>query len=132
TTAEEWQAALAGSGSFVVTVDYSDKYGPLGLIAVLRGRVENNTLVFESWVMSCRALARRVEHQTLAAVFARFGAKTARFAFAATPRNKYLQDFFAEFLEKEPAAPFALSREDFHARCPALHHRVTIIGSTDE
>src|SRR5581483_8479195 len=61
----EWRSLLAAPGSFVLGLDYEDKFGPLGTIAVVTGRRAGDEVRVERWVMSCRAFSRRIEHATL-------------------------------------------------------------------
>src|SRR5262249_8165422 len=58
-TAADWQRQLSRPGALLVTISYQDKFGPLGKIAVIQGFQENDTLRVGTWVMSCRAFARR-------------------------------------------------------------------------
>ena len=70
----DWHKLLAAPGAVLAAVSYEDKFGPLGTIAVLAGRVEGDCLHVDTWVMSCRAFARRIEHQTLKMLFDSTGA----------------------------------------------------------
>ena len=90
-----WQHALASPDAFLMTVSYQDKFGPLGRIAVIQGQVENSVLHVAAWAMSCRVFARRVEHQCLSVLFEQFSVNEIGFAFAPTPKNSPLQDFFS-------------------------------------
>ncbi len=123
-TAAEWQTKAERKGAFVATVKYQDKFGALGTIAVLQGAMSGGNLEIPTWVMSCRAFSRRIEHQTLKQLFDKFGPARVTFDFAATPKNGPLQEFFATILGRTPEAPFELTREDFERNCPALYHQV--------
>lgn len=114
----------AGTGRRLVTVDYADRYGPLGLIAALVVNPHGDTLEVTSWAMSCRALARRIEHHTLAYLFDRFGVQTIQLAFHATERNLALQEFLAGIVDGEPHGRVWVNRRQFGARAPALVHQV--------
>jgi len=133
----EWRARLARPGAFLLVASYRDKYGPLGKIAAMAGRVaqpppavghsepaEARTLHIETWVMSCRAFGRRIEHQCLATLFERFGAQQAVLDFQPTPRNAPLQAFLEELLGQPPAPSARLARERFVKACPPLFHTV--------
>jgi FkbH-like protein len=119
-----WQAYLRDPETFLLSVDYRDKFGPLGTIAVLSGRPQGDTLAVDTWVMSCRAFSRRIEHACLAVLFDTFAATEIAFDFQPTPRNGPMQEFFAGLLGHPPGSRFSLAREVFDARCPALHHRL--------
>jgi hypothetical protein len=90
----------------------------------MQGRRDGAVLQVETWVMSCRAFSRRIEHQCLKMLFDRFGASEIRFDFEPTPRNGPLQDFFEAISGARPAGPFRLTREQFVERCPPLYHIV--------
>ena len=91
----EWNKFLADPASFLVTVTYQDKYGPLGKIAVLLGKVHEKKLHVAAWVMSCRAFSRRIEHHSLKRLFEKFDADEAVFDFQPTERNGPDAGFFS-------------------------------------
>lgn len=126
-TEADWRSRLRRPGAFLATVSYKDKYGPLGKIAVLEGRKENGTLFIDTWVMSCRAFSRRIEHQCLETVFERHGTPEVFLQFQPTPKNGPLRDFLASLTGQRPEGPFALSREAFQEKRPALYHSVTAV-----
>ena len=123
-TEADWHNAAAAPGALVAAISYEDKYGPLGTIAVLAGTVEGGCLNVESWVMSCRAFARRIEHQALKLLFESHGVRQMHFEFAATARNSPLREFFAALLGAEPQSDFSLTRSEFEQKCPPLYHEV--------
>lgn len=123
-----WREELERPDGFLLRVSYRDKFGPLGMIAVITGRAEGRTLAVSSWVMSCRAFSRRIEHQCLRALFERFGAEVIRFEFQETPRNGPLREFFATLLNAEPTGEIRVSRPEFEGRVPPLRHTVTTNG----
>jgi predicted enzyme involved in methoxymalonyl-ACP biosynthesis len=107
-----------------MTASYEDKFGPLGKIEVLLGRIQGKVLRIDSWVMSCRAFSRRIEHQSLKQLFQKFDAEEICFDYQATPRNGPLQEFFAELLGAPPVTDLRFSRTTFSGRSPSLFHRV--------
>jgi FkbH-like protein len=123
-TDAEWREQLDPPGAFLLVVGYQDKFGPLGKIAVLQGRVEGPTLQVRTWVMSCRAFARRIEYRCLDAIFQRFPVDQVHFSFTATSKNGPLRRFMAEMLGAEPEGPCTLSREQFLEKRPKLYHKV--------
>lgn len=125
-TRAEWLEAAQGDGAFVTTVGYRDRFGPLGRIAVLAGRREGDSLNVDTWVMSCRAFARRIEHRSLRFLFEKFGAQSIRFDLLPTPRNEPTRALFQEVAGDEKSAPFVLTREQFDAHCPELHQSVKV------
>jgi len=120
----EWRRVLAEPGSFALAVSYSDKFGPLGKIAVIRGKQKESRLHIETWVMSCRAFSRRIEHQCAMQLFREFEAEELVLDFKPTPRNGPLQDFLTSLLGESPGVESRLSREDFERKCPKLYHTV--------
>ena len=123
-TEADWRKLLAASGTVLVAVSYEDKFGPLGTIAVAAGDLREQILWVETWVMSCRAFARRIEHQTLKVLFETTDAREIAFDFTPTAKNGPLRDFFASLLGEEPQSQFRLTRSQFDATCPALYHEV--------
>ena len=123
-TEADWRKLVLAPGAVLAAISYEDKFGPLGTIAVLAGRVEGRRLNVEAWVMSCRAFARRIEHQTLKTLFENTGVDEMRFSFAPTAKNGPTRELFASLLGEEPQAEFSLTREQFEAKCPALYHEV--------
>jgi FkbH-like protein len=120
----EWAKFLADPASFLVTVTYQDKYGPLGKIAVLLGKVNERKLHVAAWVMSCRAFSRRIEHHSLKRLFEKFDADEVVFDFQLTERNGPTQDFFLELVGDPPQAGLKISRTSFLEKAPPLFHRV--------
>jgi FkbH-like protein len=123
-TEADWRKALASAGAICVAVSYEDKFGPLGTIAVTLGHQHHDRLEVEAWVMSCRAFARRIEHQMLKILFGGTGVSQIAFDFTATQKNGPLCEFFAALLGAEPQSGFTLTRSQFESNCPALYHEV--------
>jgi FkbH-like protein len=121
----DWSAAVTRPGSFVAAVDYTDKFGPLGVILAAVGEADSGALALSSWVMSCRAFGRRIEHQFVSQLFETFDVDRIRFDYAATSRNGPVRDFLAQF--DLPDQDFCLTREKFFSACPALFHSVELI-----
>ena len=120
----EWTKFLADPTSFLITVTYQDKYGPLGKIAVLLGKLNEKKLHVAAWVMSCRAFSRRIEHHSLKRLFEKFDADEAVFDFQPTERNGPTQDFFQELAGGPPQPGLKISRASFQEKAPPLFHRV--------
>jgi FkbH-like protein len=125
-TDRAWAEFLDQPGTFVLTVSYKDRFGPLGKIAVLAGRVEGSAIHVSVWVMSCRAFARRIEHQCVRALFERFPARTIAFDYSDTPRNGPIANFLSQISGAAGHAGMAVSRTSFEAVCPRLFHHVVV------
>jgi FkbH-like protein len=123
----EWLSFFRDPTAFLLAVSYEDKYGSLGKIAVLMGSSKDRQIRVHTWVMSCRAFSRRVEHQCLRYLFEDLGADTIIFDFQQTPRNGPIQQFFAALLESQPAKGLCLSRELFSKNVPPLFHHIKAV-----
>ena len=110
--------------TFLMKASYTDKFAPLGKIAILIGRMEGTRLHVDGWVMSCRAFSRRIEHAFLHKLFERFAAQEIEFDYLPTAKNAPLQEFFRGLLEAPLDGPLTLTRERFQQTCPRLFHRV--------
>ena len=134
----EFEAALQRPGAVSLLVGYSDKYGPLGKIAVVLGQVEaslpERVLRIDTWVMSCRAFSRYIEYKCLEHLFESLNVATIELDFAPTPRNGPLREFLAGLVDGEPAVdgeravPVRIERETFMRRKPALAQKVNEVS----
>ena len=104
----------------LVAIAYEDRFGPLGTIAALLIERQADTLVVESWAMSCRALARRIEDHTLHELFRRFDVTAITLEFAETERNAPLREFLETVAAGEIGGPIRVER----AWCDAHRHRL--------
>jgi FkbH-like protein len=127
-TEAEWQRYFDQSGAFRLSVGYRDKFGPLGSISVVLGRVCQRRVHVDSWVMSCRAFSRRIEYQCLRVLFEEFQAEEITLDFRPTARNRPLAEFLSAFGPTHP--DFRIDRDSFRRGCPALHHAVFRQNST--
>jgi FkbH-like protein len=129
----EWRAHLESPAAFALTVAYGDKFGPLGKIAVVLGTAGEGLLKISGWVMSCRAFSRRIEHHTLAWLFAHFAIAEMEFDYSPADRNRPLREFFESVLRTPVSGgPLRMSRAAFEAHCPPLHHEVLeVIDGSD-
>jgi FkbH-like protein len=125
-TEQEWRKELAGPDRFVMAVSYQDRFGPLGKIAVMRGRSCGGAVDVDTWVMSCRAFSRRIEHRCLEILFERFGAEEIRLQFAVTPKNSPLREMLAQYVDGSTS----ISRERFLERAPKLYQEVEFIQNS--
>lgn len=123
-TEADWRKFTSQPDAVVLSVSYEDKFGPLGTIAVVAGAVYGKRLVIDTWVMSCRAFARRIEQQTLKMLFESTGAEEVDLDFVATAKNGPLQEFLAAVSGERPTTRFRLRRAQFDVSCPALYHEV--------
>lgn len=124
----EWLSFNQDPSAFLLTASYEDKYGPLGKISVLMGRMNGHKLYVDSWVMSCRAFSRRIEYQCLNYLFEKLDVDEIVFEYEATDRNGPLQDFFAELLGGPTRSPLSVRKDILSAKAPALFHRLVEVA----
>ncbi len=120
----DWHKETGSDRSLTVAVSYEDKFGPLGTIAVAKSQFHEDRLLVDTWVMSCRAFSRRIEHQTLRLLFETAAVDEIEFAFEPTAKNGPTQEFFASLLGETPRAALRLKKSQFDEHCPALYHEV--------
>jgi FkbH-like protein len=123
-TEPELRKALQEPDAFLLTASYRDRFGPLGKIATLLGRRAGDGLVVDSWVMSCRAFSRRIEHHFVAYLFERFGVDEIAFDYEPTARNVVLQEFMSSVADGDASGRLRMSRSAFLDGAPALVHHV--------
>jgi FkbH-like protein len=123
-TEADWRSYLEQPDAILLIAAYSDKYGPLGKIAVLAGKKTGRALLLNVWVMSCRAFSRRVEHRCIEELFTRYPIDAIEFDFESTPKNGPLREFLADTLGQEPHPGCRLSKSDFMANRHETFHRV--------
>ena len=123
-TENDLRGFISHPQSVLLKTSYQDKFGPLGKIAAVLGRLDGKTMHVDTWVMSCRAFSRRIEHACLSHLFKTFDVEQIRFEFMATQRNKPLQDFLAEVAGGPPEPGLWISRVGFFDKCPRMYHRV--------
>lgn len=124
----EFQHALNRSDAISVVVSYKDKYGPLGKIAVLLGAVDSSVLKIDTWVMSCRAFSRHIEHKCLEYLFEHYGVSEIELAYEPTARNEPTRQFLLQFTEEEPGSPCSISQENFMDKKPELFHEINKVN----
>jgi FkbH-like protein len=124
----DWSRYLGEEDAFLISARYEDKYGRLGKIAAILGRRQDRRFRVDSWVMSCRAFSRRIEHRCLQYLFERFDADEVLFDYQATERNGPLQEFLAQMTSAPLVSLMQLRRSDCAARMPSLFHRVQEAG----
>ena len=123
-TEASWRQYLSDPNVFLMLVSYEDKYGPLGKIAVLTGRVDGSNLAIDHWVMSCRAFSRRIEHGCLLHVFKKYVAERATFDYLETARNQPIHDFLGELGSHATLEACCISRKQLFDSCPAVYLQI--------
>lgn len=122
----EWRNFFTDPSTFLLTAFYEDKYGPLGKIAVLIGKMSDCKVRVYTWVMSCRAFSRRLEYQCLRYLFEDLGADTIVLDYQATLRNGPLRNFLTTLVEAPLGEEeICVSRESYFRNAPPLFHSIT-------
>jgi FkbH-like protein len=124
----QWMRSLADPATFVVSVSYQDRFGPLGIIGVVLGTREGDGLEVSTWVMSCRAFSRRIEFHTLEYLFRASGASSISLSFRPTERNQPLQAFLQSVCVGASEERVVLYRDSFSFGSDELPHQVSVIG----
>lgn len=123
----EWLKQLEDERGVVIGVSYEEKFGPLGTIGVLAGHHTGDQFEVTSWVLSCRAFARKIEHHMLGYLFNQHRVAAVRLTFRRTDRNQPLQNYLASFgLNVDGDAGVLLSREQFQNHLEDLPHEVRL------
>ncbi len=97
-TAAEVMALAVDPEWFTCTVSLRDRFGDNGLISVLLAKREADSLVIDTWLMSCRVLKRGVErllHNYLCRWARRHGLHRIRGEYLATVKNGLVKDHYA-------------------------------------
>jgi FkbH-like protein len=124
-TEADWKAHFRKPGAFLMTVSYTDRFGPLGKIAALLGHGSETGVNIDAWVLSCRAFSRQVEHHALRSIFERTNVPQVTLAYARTERNEPVRTFLSQVSGGAPdEGEQTLLAEDFGRHCPRLHGRV--------
>jgi FkbH-like protein len=118
-TEADWLRYLAQPGAFLATIAYEDKFGPLGVISVALGRIDEATILLDAWVLSCRAFGRRVEYQFINTLFGRYPVDEIVLDFLPTERNHPTAEFLCSF--GTPGPSFRIAKDVFGKACPALY-----------
>jgi len=94
----ELEQRLASDRHGIYVADMADKFGALGLVAaVITERWPEGDVVFDSFVMSCRAMGFRLEHLVVRLVLAAEGnRRTFVGRFIPTDRNTPARQIFAD------------------------------------
>ena len=98
-TGAQVKELMTAPSAFTRTVRLADRFGDHGLISVLFGRVDSDTLRLDGWLMSCRVLRRGVEQLLLNEVVAAakaLGVTRIVGTYVPTDRNSLVEGHYAE------------------------------------
>ena len=94
---DEIRAFAADPTRIVLALRSSDRFGDLGLVAFVHAKVDGERADVLDWVMSCRAMNRRIEFSLAAELerlLAERGVRTVSARWERTPKNAPSQDLF--------------------------------------
>lgn len=93
----ELESIARDSDNAVLTIRLADRLGDNGIIAALVLRKQGSDLLIDTWIMSCRVLARRVEEFTLELMVGRareMGCNRLLGKFVATAKNGLVAELY--------------------------------------
>lgn len=94
---------MVNNGDRIYTLRVADKYGDYGLVGVLLINLQNEqSATIHNYLMSCRALGRRIESDFLDYVYAeiqQLGITRLNIEFVKTERNKPAEEFYLQLTE---------------------------------
>ncbi len=123
----EWVKRLGDSRYILQVARYADKFGELGRISVLTGMLSAETILIDTWVLSCRAFNRRIEDECLRQLFELFDISSISFLFRETAKNTPIRSFLGKYVGEPLPSQVELSRERFFEKTPRLYHKVNSI-----
>ncbi len=99
-TEQDVLAVMDDPAAFGLQLRLLDRFGDNGVIAIIVGRLQqDNDLLVDTWLMSCRVLGRQVEPTTLNLVAAqaqRLGARNLVGEYIPTRKNAMVKDHYAK------------------------------------
>ncbi|MEZ5512885.1 MAG: HAD-IIIC family phosphatase [Steroidobacteraceae bacterium] len=126
-TESDWRQMHARTNAWSVVVSYTDRFGPLGKVAVLAGVASDGNIRIETWVLSCRAFSRQIEQQCLRALFMEFpDIHTASLSYGKTPRNGPIKAFLDSLGIALDGSDPMIFRDKVEDLTRSLPHRVNI------
>jgi FkbH-like protein len=126
-------ALAADAETLTLQVRLLDRFGDNGMISSIICRRDGQDWLFDTWVMSCRVLGRRVEEAILNEVVARAreaGVERLRGVYRATERNGMVKDHYAGLGfspngEEETGTHWLLNIADYDPRdVPIIAERI--------
>jgi FkbH-like protein len=99
-TEQDVLAIMHDPRAFGLQLRLLDRFGDNGIIAIIIGKMQNDQeLLIDTWLMSCRVLGRQVEPTTLnliAAQAQRLGAQRLLGVYSPTKKNAMVRDHYAK------------------------------------
>jgi FkbH-like protein len=101
-------AVMNDPGQVGYSVRLKDRFGDHGLISIVIGKKNGDTMHIDTWIMSCRVLKRQVEEEVLnelARLAQARGCARLEGVYLPTAKNEMVRDFY-------PRMGFSLTREN--------------------
>ncbi|MBQ7498752.1 MAG: HAD family hydrolase [Selenomonas sp.] len=98
-TQAELKQAAEEDGAVTLYGRLTDKFGDNGLVSVVMGHREGNSLLIDLWLMSCRVLKRGLEYamfEQLVQLSTAKGIQELVGLYYPTPKNMMVKDFYGE------------------------------------
>ena len=106
---DDVRAFAADPGHVIFTLHSSDRFGDLGLVAFVHATIDGDAAEIVDWVMSCRAMNRRIEFSMEREVERELSSRGVKEIFATwkrTAKNAPVENLFGSFgFELVEAAP---------------------------
>ena len=120
-TDADWVQFLQQQGAAAWIASYTDKFGPLGKIAVVGGTMVGKRMELSVFVLSCRAFSRQIEHAILDHLFATEKPEEIVLNFFATERDGPTREFLEHLTGDAPQGPVTIRRKAFEEQKPGLY-----------
>lgn len=124
-TEEDEEKIKNDERSVCYTFEYTDRFGPLGVVGVMMGFVEDRKEIYITHMsVSCRAFSRRLEYMMVDFLF-RIGFERVHLLVLETASNEAARQFASNLFGKSSFSGFeTLKRNSFEKRKPKLYQRV--------
>ena len=99
-TEDDVRSFAADSRHAILTLHSSDRFGDLGLVAFVHATIDGDAAEIVDWVMSCRAMNRRIEfvmEDEVERALASRGVKKISAAWKRTAKNNPVENLFDSF-----------------------------------
>jgi FkbH-like protein len=120
-TEAEVEALISDPGYYAFSVRLADKFGDNGLISVVIVKVEGETAIVDTWLMSCRVLKRQMEDEVaneIVRLAKQRGCSTVIGHYIPSEKNGMVRDLFPRMgfslVEETPElATYQLATKDY-------------------
>lgn len=90
---------LNAENSIAFSVELDDKFGKNGIISAFVGLIDNDNLIIDNWVMSCRVFKRNLENAIFAYLIRKcknLNIKNIIGVYSKTTKNAYIENLFTD------------------------------------